>query len=35
LLPYQKCPKMKLSIAESLEKRLINLPSSAQLGGVN
>ena len=35
LLPYQKCPKMKLSVAESLEKRLINLPSSAQLGGVN
>jgi aminotransferase in exopolysaccharide biosynthesis len=34
LLPYQKCPKMKLSVAESLEKRLINLPSSAQLGGV-
>jgi perosamine synthetase len=34
LLPYQNCPKMKLSVAESLEKRLINLPSSAQLGGV-
>jgi aminotransferase in exopolysaccharide biosynthesis len=31
LLPYQKCPKMKLSVAESLEKRLINLPSSEYL----
>jgi perosamine synthetase len=35
LLPYQNCPQMKLSVAESLEKRLINLPSSSQLGGVN
>jgi perosamine synthetase len=34
LLPYEKCPKMNLSVAESLEKRLINLPSNAQLGGV-
>jgi perosamine synthetase len=34
LLPYQKCPKMKLSVAESLEKRLINLPSSAHRGEV-
>lgn len=34
LLPYQKCPKMKLTIAESLEKRLINLPSSSELGGL-
>jgi perosamine synthetase len=34
LLPYEKCPKMNLTVAESLEKRLINLPSSAQLGGL-
>jgi perosamine synthetase len=31
LLPYQKCPKMRLAVAESLEKRLINLPSSNYL----
>ena len=30
LEPYQKCPKMELPVAESLEKRLINLPSSFQ-----
>jgi perosamine synthetase len=34
LVPYEKCPRMKLSIADSLEKRLINLPSSSQLGEV-
>jgi aminotransferase in exopolysaccharide biosynthesis len=34
LLPYKNCPKMKLFVAESLERRLINLPSSAQLGGI-
>lgn len=28
---YQKCPRAPLSIAESLERRLINLPSSAGL----
>lgn len=28
LAPYQDCPKMDLSMVESLEKRLINLPSS-------
>ena len=32
LAPYGKCPKMRLPVAESLERRLINLPSSAQLG---
>ena len=30
--PYQTCPKMVLPVAESLEQRLISLPSSAQLG---
>ena len=28
---YIDCPKMDLPIAESLEKRLINLPSSVDL----
>ena len=32
LNPYCGCPKMDLSVAESLERRMINLPSSAQLG---
>jgi dTDP-4-amino-4,6-dideoxygalactose transaminase len=31
LAPYRACPKMELSCAESLDRRLINLPSSAQL----
>jgi aminotransferase in exopolysaccharide biosynthesis len=31
LPPYQACPRMPLPVAESLERRLINLPSSAQL----
>ena len=31
LLPYQDSPRATLSVAESLEKRLINLPSSAGL----
>jgi dTDP-4-amino-4,6-dideoxygalactose transaminase len=30
--PYRDCPKMELSVAESLERRLINLPSGVQLG---
>lgn len=30
---FQKCPRMDLSIAENLERRLINIPSSASLGG--
>jgi aminotransferase in exopolysaccharide biosynthesis len=32
LVPYRECPKMELPVAESLERRLINLPSSAHLG---
>ncbi len=31
LAPYQACPRMDLPGAESLERRLINLPSSPQL----
>jgi perosamine synthetase len=31
LKPYLGCPKMRLPVTESLEQRLINLPSSAQL----
>jgi perosamine synthetase len=31
LKPYQKCQAMKLPVGESLEQRLINLPSSPQL----
>ncbi len=30
---YQSCPRADLSVSEDLEKRLINLPSSSQLGG--
>ena len=29
---YQACPRMDLLVAESLERRLVNLPSSASLG---
>jgi len=29
---YQDCPRMDLSTAEEIQKRLINLPSSAFLG---
>lgn len=29
---YQACPRMDLPVAESLERRLVNLPSSAGLG---
>jgi len=32
LAPYRSCPKMPLPVAESLERRIINLPSSAHLG---
>ena len=32
---FQDCPRMDLSCAESLESRLINIPSSAFLGGGN
>jgi perosamine synthetase len=31
LAPYQDCPRMELPVAESLERRLINLPSSSFL----
>lgn len=31
LLPYQKCPRAPLPVAESLERRIVNLPSSAGL----
>ena len=30
LKPYRQCPKMELAVSESLEQRLINLPSSAE-----
>ena len=32
LAMFEKCPRMDLSVAESLEKRIINIPSSAFLG---
>lgn len=32
LAPYRDCPRMELPVAVSLERRLINLPSSAHLG---
>lgn len=31
LTPYAECPRMPLPVAEALERRLINLPSSSQL----
>jgi aminotransferase in exopolysaccharide biosynthesis len=31
LAPYHDCPRMPLPVAESLERRLVNLPSSAYL----
>jgi perosamine synthetase len=31
LAPYAHCPRMDLPVAESLERRVINVPSSAQL----
>lgn len=30
---YRQCPRMSLTVAENLESRLINIPSSVQLGG--
>ena len=30
---YKGCPRMDLSVAEDLERRLINIPSSVSLGG--
>lgn len=35
LIPYRECPRMDLPVAESLEQRLINLPSSAHLDTVS
>jgi perosamine synthetase len=32
LVMYQNCPRMDLSVAEDLERRIINIPSSACLG---
>ena len=32
LVPYRECPRMELPVTQSLNQRLINLPSSAQLG---
>ena len=32
LVPYRECPRMELPVTESLNQRLIYLPSSAQLG---
>ena len=32
LAMYQNCPRMDLKEAESLEQRIINIPSSANLG---
>lgn len=32
---FKNCPRMDLSIAENLERRLINIPSSASLGEVH
>ena len=34
LAPFRACPKMELPVSESLEQRLINLPSSAHLVSV-
>jgi perosamine synthetase len=33
LEPYQEFPRMDLSVAESLARRIINIPSSSQLAG--
>lgn len=35
LIMYQDCPRMDLSVAEDLESRIINIPSSAILGDYN
>ncbi|MGB6355824.1 MAG: DegT/DnrJ/EryC1/StrS family aminotransferase, partial [Steroidobacteraceae bacterium] len=32
LAPYRDCPRMSMQVSESLEARLMNLPSSAHLG---
>ncbi len=35
LAPFRRCPAMALAVAESLERRIINIPSSAALGFVD
>jgi aminotransferase in exopolysaccharide biosynthesis len=35
LEPYRDCPRMDLSAAESLARRIINIPSSSQLGSTS
>jgi aminotransferase in exopolysaccharide biosynthesis len=35
LEPYRDCPRMDLSAAESLVRRIINIPSSSQLGSAS
>jgi dTDP-4-amino-4,6-dideoxygalactose transaminase len=35
LAPYQDCQQMELGVAKSLERRLINIPSSVQSTGMN
>jgi perosamine synthetase len=35
LKPYRDCPRMNLSAAESLARRIINIPSSSHLGGTS
>ena len=35
LEPYRDCPRMDLSAAESLVRRIINIPSSSQLGSTS
>lgn len=35
LLPYSTCPRMPLPVAESLSRRLVNIPSSPQLARRN
>ncbi len=32
LAPFKHCPRMDLTTAQSLEQRLINIPSSSELG---
>jgi len=34
LAPFRNCPRMELSVAQSLSKRLINIPSSSSLAPV-
>lgn len=34
LIPYKACPRMNLSISKSLSGRIINIPSSSNLGSI-